>query len=39
MVLIILVDAKFLDDQNKKVIRSKDFIFNEKHLYNDGDTT
>lgn len=39
MVLIILDDAMFLDDQNKKVIRSKDFIFNEKHLYKDGDTS
>ena len=30
---------KFWDYQNKKVIRSKDVIFNEKFLYKDKDAT
>ena len=30
---------KFWDGQNKKVIRSKNVIFNEKVLYKDRDTT
>ena len=30
---------KFWDDQNKKVIRSRDFIFNEIFLYKNRDAT
>ena len=30
---------KFWDEQNKKVIKSKDVIFNEKVLYKDRDAT